>query len=102
MSVLVAEGELSYATCMIPATSHHSSPPTTSLFLLLSSPALVGTLWDVTDADIDRYCHTLLKSWLSRPGASLPSAAAQSRGSCRLTTLNGAAVVLYGVPATTC
>ena len=96
-------------------------------------PALLATLWDVTDKDIDRFSQTVLEKWgllkkqeqsmLSSPvkknrkqkgkekkievtelkddikgSLSLTEAVAQSRDSCILEYLNGAAPVVYGVP----
>ena len=31
--------------------------------MLAGSPAVVGTLWDVTDRDIDRYAGRLFEEW---------------------------------------
>ena len=99
-------------------------------------PAVLATLWDVTDKDIDRFSQTVLEKWglfgsgrqppvvssspvkkgakqkgkgrakdtteklereESKP-VSLDRAVAQSRDSCILRYLNGAAPVVYGVP----
>lgn len=84
------------------------------LFLHLtntSSPTLVANLWDVTDKDIDKLCQAVLtKMSLSGPEiasqstksakqpTSLVSAVAQSRDSCKLKYLTGAAPVVYGIP----
>ncbi len=94
-------------------------------------PALLATLWDVTDKDIDRFSYTVLEKWglfrehqkeaSSSPvkrGAkqrgkskavivksteseplSLDQAVARGRDSCILKYLNGAAPVVYGIPA---
>ncbi|KAJ6164370.1 Peptidase C50 separase [Penicillium chermesinum] len=77
-------------------------------YLHAGSPALVATLWDVTDKDIDRFTTSTLNSWgllgnngksQSTPGdTSLDAAVAGSRRSCVLKYLNGAAPVVYGVP----
>lgn len=116
-------------------------------FMQAGCPALLANLWDVTDKDIDRFSHKVLKKWglfssLSEEdfsatkkqasllpsinnspikrngrarggetkaplliddvddehGLSLDQAVAQSRDSCRLRYLNGAAPVVYGVP----
>lgn len=97
-------------------------------------PAVLATLWDVTDKDIDRFSHATLEKWglfeepmLSdvvcgaspvKKGAkssrgkskvrkakgvrnvyrSLDQAVAESRDSCIMRYLNGAAPVIYGVP----
>ena len=98
-------------------------------YLHAGSPALVATLWDVTDKDIDRFAQATFDRWglisgpreesgtaagmvasntgTTRAGAasphdarvSLDEAVGQSRGACVLKYLNGAAPVIYGVPA---
>lgn len=100
-------------------------------------PAMLATLWDVTDKDIDRFSHTVLEKWGlfegrepcassspmkkgakqrgkgrakdtekverdERKSISLDQAVAQSRDSCILRYLNGAAPVVYGVPVYLC
>ncbi|RDW71370.1 hypothetical protein BP6252_07933 [Coleophoma cylindrospora] len=82
-------------------------------------PAVVGTLWDVTDKDIDRFAKTTLEKWglfeshvkagkkkcrggedesISRGKISLIEAVVKGKGACNLRYLNGAAVCVYGVP----
>jgi separase len=93
-------------------------------YMHAGSPALVATLWDVTDKDIDRFFQSTFEHWglfekrdeqTSRKGkgrerkkveiveggdkASLGEALARSRGACIFRYLNAAAVVVYGVPA---
>ncbi|EHK18849.1 uncharacterized protein TRIVIDRAFT_44043 [Trichoderma virens Gv29-8] len=104
-------------------------------YMMAGCPAVVGTLWDVTDRDIDRFAGKTFEEWglfargtfdgatgkgkgkgkarsfaeeveeLSRNGdddalgnASLAEAVARARNACRFKYLNGAAVVLYGIP----
>ncbi|OJJ44901.1 hypothetical protein ASPZODRAFT_160438 [Penicilliopsis zonata CBS 506.65] len=90
-------------------------------YLHAGSPALVATLWDVTDKDIDRFSASTLEKWgllgtdSTKKGKSkatgkahddfpedtrvgLDEAVAQSRSSCVLKYLNGAAPVIYGIP----
>lgn len=91
-------------------------------YMHAGSPALVATLWDVTDKDIDRFFQSTFEHWglfdkqdqVSRKGkgrerkraeiveekkrTSLVEAVARSRESCILPFLNAAAVVVYGVP----
>ncbi|KAJ5698312.1 hypothetical protein N7462_000317 [Penicillium macrosclerotiorum] len=76
-------------------------------YLHAGSPALVATLWDVTDKDIDRFATSTFDTWgllrkeksSSRVGeVGLDTAVASARGSCVLKYLNGAAPVVYGVP----
>jgi len=75
------------------------------------SPTLVANLWDVTDKDIDKLSQSVLDrlhltgkemSQLaekrSRDPVSLVAAVAQSRDSCKLKYLTGAAPVVYGIP----
>ena len=90
-------------------------------YMHAGSPALVATLWDVTDKDIDRFFQSTFEHWglFEKPGeqvskkakgkrkvavveeekkTSLVEAVARSRGTCILRYLNAAAVVVYGVP----
>ncbi|UKZ82361.1 hypothetical protein TrVFT333_010148 [Trichoderma virens FT-333] len=104
-------------------------------YMMAGCPAVVGTLWDVTDRDIDRFAGKTFEEWglfargtfdgatgkgkgkskarsfaeeveeVSRHGdddalgnASLAEAVARARNACRFKYLNGAAVVLYGIP----
>ncbi|CCU80328.1 separin [Blumeria hordei DH14] len=82
------------------------------------SHALVATLWDVTDKDIDRFAQSTFEHWGlfsastpcrsglldhqrsagSAPKMSLVEAVARGRKSCTLRYLNAAAVCVYGVP----
>ncbi|GES64120.1 separin [Aspergillus terreus] len=74
-------------------------------YLHAGSPALVATLWDVTDKDIDRFAKSAFEKWGligEEPTAgtkSLAAAVSQSRSACVLKYLNGAAPVIYGIPA---
>ncbi|KAJ5794530.1 Peptidase C50 separase [Penicillium paradoxum] len=77
-------------------------------YLHAGSPALVATLWDVTDRDIDRFTTTAFDAWglvekkdkkdKDREDVGLDAAVARSRTACVLKYLNGAAPVVYGVP----
>ncbi|KAK0668626.1 putative Separin [Cercophora samala] len=92
-------------------------------YMLSGSPAVVGTLWDVTDRDIDRFAGRMLETWGVLPGGaveddgkgrdtgkgrrgvgggkkrSLVEAVAEAReGGCRFRFVTAAAVVVYGVP----
>lgn len=97
-------------------------------YMHAGSPALVATLWDVTDKDIDRFANSVFEQWglvdasqsnvenqaarktkgrradKSNPMASVPGSAcldtavSRSRGACILKYLNGAAPVVYGIP----
>jgi separase len=83
-------------------------------------PALVATLWDVTDKDIDRFAKSTFEHWglfENQPGiagkgksrkkietlpdeqpCSLVEAVAKGRQACNLRYLTAAAVCVYGVP----
>lgn len=73
-------------------------------YLHAGSPALVATLWDVTDKDIDRFARSTFDRWglfgesIGQSGVSLDDAVAGSRKACVMRFLNGAAPVIYGVP----
>jgi len=76
-----------------------------------TSPTLVANLWDVTDKDIDKFSQSVFdKLALNGKGVtstsenhprkmtSLVTAVAESRDSCKLKYLTGAAPVVYGIP----
>ncbi|KAJ7097786.1 cysteine peptidase C50 [Mycena belliarum] len=82
-------------------------------YMLAGCPTLVANIWDVTDRDIDVFSQSVFdKLGLNADGmrsraanggvrvgqTSLVTAVAQSRGSCKLKYLTGAAPVVYGVP----
>lgn len=90
-------------------------------YLTSGCPAVVGTLWDVTDRDIDRFAGRAFEEWglfdrgtfprdnkgkkptidefeEARETGSLAEAVARARGACRFEYLNAAAVVMYGIP----
>jgi separase len=81
--------------------------------LAFASPTLVANIWDVTDRDIDVFSQSVFdKLGLDAEGVrrrdgnggvrgeqtSLVAAVAQSRDSCKLKYLTGAAPVTYGIP----
>jgi separase len=72
-----------------------------------SSPTLVANLWDVTDKDIDKFSQSVFdklslnstkEKRSSNNNISIVAAVAQSRDSCKLKYLTGAAPVVYGIP----
>lgn len=106
---------------------------TPKTYLAAGAPALLGSLWDVTDGDCDAFAGGVLERWgLLEKGSCaqvdsgkrkkgrgakkakqvgeqelegekgrkmcLNEAVAKSRGECYLKYLNGAAMVVYGVP----
>ena len=74
----------------------------------IRSPTLVANLWDVTDRDIDKFAQSVFDKMALSPSGlsgrprdetmSIISAVGQSRDSCKLTYLTGAAPVIYGIP----
>ncbi|CAA21959.1 separase/separin [Schizosaccharomyces pombe] len=75
-------------------------------YLSAGCPTLVANLWDVTDKDIDRFSLKMLESWglfeNKAPfvnSTSICTAVSESRSCCHLRYLNGAAPVIYGIPA---
>ena len=73
------------------------------------SPTLVANIWDVTDRDIDKFAQSVFDKlrmtkvdvdrWDDNDsGTSVVAAVAQSRDSCKLKYLTGAAPVVYGIP----
>lgn len=79
-------------------------------YMMAGCPAVVGTLWDVTDRDIDRFAGRMLEEWgvVGRGGfggrkgergrASIVQAVARARGVCKFRHVNAASVVVYGIP----
>ncbi|XP_037535521.1 separin [Nematolebias whitei] len=68
-------------------------------YLVAGCPFILGSLWDVTDRDIDRFTKALLESWLSAgPGAPLLDHMGSSRQATHLKYLIGAAPIVYGLP----
>ncbi|KAJ7087888.1 peptidase family C50-domain-containing protein [Mycena epipterygia] len=78
-------------------------------YMLAGCPTLVANIWDVTDRDIDIFSQSVfdklrlnadgVRSWDANSGKmSLIAAVAQSRASCKLKYLTGAAPVVYGIP----
>ncbi|XP_027763112.1 separin [Empidonax traillii] len=68
-------------------------------YIMAGCPLVLGTLWDVTDRDLDRFAQALLQGWLrGGPGTPLLPHLAQARQAPRLKSLIGAAPVAYGLP----
>ncbi|KAJ4488281.1 cysteine peptidase C50 [Lentinula aciculospora] len=78
-------------------------------YMLAGCPTLVANLWDVTDKDIDTFSQSVfdkldmsLESIQNRSSRHTPvsvvQAVAESRNSCKLKYLTGAAPVVYGIP----
>ena len=78
---------------------------------ILTQPAVVANLWDVTDGDLDRFFIRLLASWqedspvagagagtVASGGASLLGSVTAARSACKTPWLVGAAPVVYGLP----
>ncbi|KAK1751637.1 Separin [Echria macrotheca] len=84
-------------------------------YMMAGSPAVVGTLWDVTDRDIDRFAGRLFEEWGITPvgtfeeketgkkkdnagKVSLVEAVTRARDACRFRYVTAAAVAVYGIP----
>jgi separase len=82
-------------------------------YMLAGCPAVVGTLWDVTDRDIDRFAGGCLERWGVLPRGtvtrtekgeegsekmSLVQAVREAKADCKFRFVTAAAVVVYGVP----
>lgn len=68
-------------------------------YLCAGAHCVVANLWDVTDRDIDRYCITLLETFLANnEGQSLAKCVAEARSSCKMRHIVGLAPVCYGLP----
>ncbi|KAF9456116.1 peptidase family C50-domain-containing protein [Collybia nuda] len=80
-------------------------------YMIAGCPTLVANLWDVTDRDIDLFSQAVfdklhltacgIRDWSSgqhKGSVSIVEAVAQSRNSCKLEYLTGAAPVVYGIP----
>ncbi|KAK3322569.1 peptidase family C50-domain-containing protein [Apodospora peruviana] len=97
-------------------------------YMMAGCPAVVGTLWDVTDKDIDRFAGRVLEEWGlvdqgvfssgenscnrrvrtsnnkgkgvagGRGRSSLVQAVNRARGVCKFRYVNAASVVVYGIP----
>ncbi|KAK4106665.1 hypothetical protein N658DRAFT_439347 [Parathielavia hyrcaniae] len=59
-------------------------------YMMAGCPAVVGTLWDVTDRDLDRFAAGVVED--------LVQAVARSRGRCKMRYVTAAAAVVYGIP----
>ncbi|XP_066064677.1 LOW QUALITY PROTEIN: separin-like [Chamaea fasciata] len=69
-------------------------------YLLAGCPLVLGTLWDVTDRDLDRLTLALLRGWLGGrpPGPPCCPSWPRPAAAPRLRALIGAAPVAYGLP----
>ncbi|KIY44954.1 hypothetical protein FISHEDRAFT_76985 [Fistulina hepatica ATCC 64428] len=79
-------------------------------YMAAGCPCLVVNMWDVTDKEIDKVTRSVIeqldlngasvRQWNAGAAAqvSVVSAVAQSRDSCKLKYLTGAAPVVYGIP----
>lgn len=70
---------------------------TAQSYLVATSPAMLGFLWPVSDADVDQWTMEFMKHWLSGAEPDLMQAAADKREAFRQ-FLNSAALVVYGLP----
>lgn len=77
-----------------------SSGIVSSFYLLSGAPAVLANLWDVTDADLDRFAQSLFEEWLVKDGSdgALVTAMNKARKACKLRYLIGGAAVCFGLP----
>ena len=66
-------------------------------YFVASSPAFVGFLWPVTDADVDKWTIEFLEYWLTGRQSDMLQAVADKRTSFGH-FINSAALVVYGLP----
>lgn len=71
-------------------------------YLFKKSPAVVATLWDVTDKDIDRFTMACLEHWgvlndSNTEKSSLGSSVQKSRSKCLFQGIVASAPVVYGL-----
>jgi hypothetical protein len=102
-------------TCSLDGTYSNRLSLHLSLTPSSTSPTLVANLWDVTDKDIDKFSQSVfdklgltpadVSNWNepgkephASPSLSVVASVAQSRDSCKLKYLTGAAPVVYGIP----
>ena len=52
-------------------------------YMLAGCPAVVGTLWDVTDRDVDRYAGRLFEEWGLLPNGSFADESAAGKGTAK-------------------
>lgn len=79
--------------------------PTSNIYNWLScgSPLVVSNLWDITDKDIDKFSLSVFRRWglfagNEGPTENICNAISNSRSTCILRYLNGAAPIVYGLP----
>lgn len=85
--------------CSSSLMTHHKSEPSGCSFdfLMRGCPAYLGCLWNVTDVDMDRITAEML---LQVGDDGLSSILTKSKLNCYYPNLNGASVVVYGLPST--
>ena len=78
----------------------HYEPEGVALsYLLAGAPCIVGTLWDVTDGDIDRFAIDMLERFFNDDvSSSLAECVDKARSACKMRYLVGCAPVCYGFP----
>lgn len=70
---------------------------TAQSYLIGTSPAMVGFLWQVTDVDLDAFTKRFLEYWLNGKEPNLLQAVADQRMSFKSFS-NAGALVVYGLP----
>ncbi|RLV91222.1 Separin [Spathaspora sp. JA1] len=73
-------------------------------WLTCGVPMALVNLWDVTDKDIDTFSISMFESWglfkSVKEKVDFTEAVSRSREKCTLSSMNGAAPVVYGLPLT--
>ncbi|VDM16343.1 unnamed protein product [Hydatigera taeniaeformis] len=73
--------------------------------LITGAPTAVSLLWDVTDKDIDRFTQKFIDNWILRrdeddtTSSSMTWKIFRATKACKLQSLVGKSVVVYGIPA---
>lgn len=65
-------------------------------FLMRGCPGYLGCLWNVTDIDLDRVTGEMVEGG----EGDLAGVLRRVRGNCAYPNLNGASMVVYGLPST--
>ncbi|VDK22892.1 unnamed protein product [Taenia asiatica] len=74
--------------------------------LITGAPTAVSLLWDVTDKDIDRFTQKFIDKWIlqkeeddAAQSSSMTRKIFRATEACKLQSLVGKSVVVYGIPA---
>ena len=68
-------------------------------YILAGCPCVVGNLWDVQTADMDKFSTEFLKSWLNDDSTNnICSHLIKAKDVCTFSHLTGSAPVVFGLP----